>query len=199
MWCGAQYDDLTPCGGVRRHPQGRSPPPSRPLLPSPAPSVTAITQLPVPHRLQPPRHRHPHRADGQSIAGGGTGERGTPIPVRGCLSVADAHTRVQIPGGDSRSTGCRNIVVSVVQPLTGLWGIPHRQRLPTGNPSRGSGGAVGNVLALQRGMRERDREGCGNGIGQNAGINPAPPYRNRLYRKHNTSDGIIDKERSLKF
>ncbi len=30
---------------------------------------------PVPHRLQPPRFRHPHRADGQHGAGGSTGVR----------------------------------------------------------------------------------------------------------------------------
>ena len=29
----------------------------------------------VPHRLQPPRLRHPHRADGRHGAGGGAGER----------------------------------------------------------------------------------------------------------------------------
>ncbi len=63
-----------PCRNRRRHPQGRSPPPSQPLLPWPAPSVTAITHLPVPHRLQPPRLRHPHRADGLHGTGGGTGE-----------------------------------------------------------------------------------------------------------------------------
>ena len=82
----------------------------------------------------PPRLLHPHRADGQHGADGGDGGRGTPIPVRGCLSVADAHVRFQIPGGDSFSTGCGNIVVPDVQPLTGLWGLPHRQRLQTGNP-----------------------------------------------------------------
>ena len=35
--------------------------------------------------------------------------------------------------------GCLNIVVPDMQPLTGLWGLPHRQRLQRGNPSRGSG------------------------------------------------------------
>ena len=54
--------------------------PPRPLLPSPAPPVTAVTRLPVPHRLQPPRFRHPHRADGQHRAGGGDGERGDSSP-----------------------------------------------------------------------------------------------------------------------
>ena len=51
-------------------------PPSRSLLSSPAPSVTAVTRLPVPRRPQPPRFRHPHRADGQHGAGGGDGGRG---------------------------------------------------------------------------------------------------------------------------
>lgn len=106
-------------------------PPSRSLLPCPAPSVTAVTRLPVPHRLHPPRLLHPHQADGQRGAGGDVGERGVPIPVRGCLSVADAHARVQIPGGDSYSTDCRNIVEPDVQPLTGLWGM------------------VGNIIVLQ--------------------------------------------------
>ena len=64
------------CRNQRRHPQGRSPPPSRPLLSWPAPSVTAITHLPVPHRPQPPRFRHPHRTDGQHGADRGVGERG---------------------------------------------------------------------------------------------------------------------------
>ena len=59
---------------VRRHPQGRGRPPQRPLLPGPAPSVTAVTHLPVLHRRQPPRRRHPHRADGQHHASGGGGE-----------------------------------------------------------------------------------------------------------------------------
>lgn len=45
--------------------------PPRPLLPRPAPSVTTVTRLPVPNHLQPPRLRHPHRADGQRGAGGG--------------------------------------------------------------------------------------------------------------------------------
>ena len=35
-----------------------------------APSVTAVTHLPVPH------HLHPHRTDGQHRAGGGDGGRG---------------------------------------------------------------------------------------------------------------------------
>ena len=52
-----------PCRNRRRHPQNRGRPPSRPLLPGPAPSVTAVTHLPVPHLLHPPRLRHPHRAD----------------------------------------------------------------------------------------------------------------------------------------
>ena len=47
--------------------------------------------------------------------------------------------RVQIPVGDSYSTDCQNIVVTDVQPLTGLWGPPHRQRLQTGNPLTGCG------------------------------------------------------------
>ena len=62
-------------------------------------------------------------------------ESGVTHPHRGCMSVeTDAHARVQIPGGDSCSTGYRNIVVPDVQPLTGLWGLPHRQRLQIGNP-----------------------------------------------------------------
>ncbi len=69
-----------PCRNRRRHPQGRSPSPSQPLLPSPAPPVTAVTHLPVPHRLQPPRFRHPHRDDGLHGAGGGDGERGNSSP-----------------------------------------------------------------------------------------------------------------------
>ena len=45
--------------------------------------------------------------------------------------------RFQIPYGDSYSTGYRIIVVPDVQPLTGLWGLPHRQLLQTGNPPDG--------------------------------------------------------------
>ena len=69
-----------PCRNQRRHPQGRRGPRPRPLLPGSAPSVTAVTRLPVPHRPQPPRLRHPHRADGQHGAGGGDGERVNPSP-----------------------------------------------------------------------------------------------------------------------
>jgi len=120
-----------------------------PLLPCPAPPVTAVKHLPVPHRPQPPRLRHTHRTDGQHGAGGDVGEQGAPIPVRGCLSVADAHTRVQIPRGDSYSTGYRNIVVPDVQPLTGLWGCRIANGYRQGTPD-GVRGAVGNVLESQR-------------------------------------------------
>ena len=62
-------------------------------------------------------------------------ESGVTHPHRGCLSVeTDVHARVQIPGGDSFSTGCGNIVVTDMQPLTGLWGMPHRQRLQRWKP-----------------------------------------------------------------
>ena len=37
--------------------------------------------LPVPHRPQPPRLRHPHRADGQYGDGGGDGEWGDSFPL----------------------------------------------------------------------------------------------------------------------
>ena len=39
----------------------------RSLLPWPALSVTSVTHLPVPHRLHPPRLRHPHRSDGSTV------------------------------------------------------------------------------------------------------------------------------------
>ena len=74
LWKDTETSPSPICRNRRRHPQGRSPPPSRPLLPCPAPPVAAVTYLPVPHRLQPPRLRHPHRADGQRGTGGGTGE-----------------------------------------------------------------------------------------------------------------------------
>ena len=50
-------------------------------LPGPAPSVTAVTRLPVLRRHHPPRLRHPHRADGLHGAGGGTGVRGGSSPL----------------------------------------------------------------------------------------------------------------------
>ena len=56
-------DGVRGCGRERLCPQ--------PLLPWPAPSVTAVTRLPVPHRLHPPRLLHPHQADGQRGTGGG--------------------------------------------------------------------------------------------------------------------------------
>ena len=80
LWKDTETSPSPICRNRRRHPQGRSPPPSQPLIPWPAPSVTAVTRLPVPHRLQPPRFRHPHRADGQHGAGGSTGVRGESSP-----------------------------------------------------------------------------------------------------------------------
>ncbi len=74
----------------------------RPLLPCPAPSVTAVTHLPVPHRLQPPRFRHPHRADGLHGAGGGDRVRDDVI----------SHLS-EMPGGQSGMIGVRVSHLSV--------------------------------------------------------------------------------------
>lgn len=73
----------------------------------------------------------PHRADGQHRADRGDGERGAPSLLEDTYLYQTDAMRFQIPIGDSYSTGYRIIVVSNVQPLTGLWGM------------------VGNIIVLQ--------------------------------------------------
>lgn len=103
-------------------------------LPGPAPSVTAVTRLPAYTGVN--RHASGIRIElMDSMVPEEAMMSGVTHPRRGCLSVeTDVHVRFQIPGRDSYSTGYQNIVAPVVQPLTGLCGMPHRQRLQTGNP-----------------------------------------------------------------
>lgn len=93
---------ITPCRNRHRYPPCGGGPAERSFLPGSAPSVTAITHLPVPHRPHPPRFRHPHRADGLHGAGGGDGGRGgvmshlSEMPRResGMISVRVSHLSV---------------------------------------------------------------------------------------------------------